>query len=51
MCPQVSRDGLRCAWGSLAQLAGILRGHLTARQGMSQLAPLVCRIPPTPLGW
>jgi len=43
-------DGLRCAWGSLAQLAGILQGHLTARQGMSQLAPVVCRIPATSFG-
>ena len=45
MCAEGWADGPRFAWGSLAQLAGILQGHLTAGQTMGQLALLACRIP------
>jgi hypothetical protein len=51
MCPQVSRDRLRCAWGSLASLTDVLQGHLTTAQGLSQLALVVCRIPARSFGW
>ena len=42
--------GPRCAWCSLVRMAGILLRYLTARQEKSQLAPLVCRMPPMPFG-
>jgi hypothetical protein len=40
MCPQVSPDGPRCAWGSLVQLAGNLREDDPSGPGTIQLAPL-----------